>query len=75
MYACSLLMPEDLLRARLPVAPSGGWPEVYALAEAFVVTPTVMIIRLEELSLYHQNKSGVPVSGRPRDERQGTLFD
>jgi len=75
MYAGSLLIPEDHLRARLPVAPRGGWAEIYALAEAFVVTPTAMIIRLEELGLYHRNDSGVPVIGRPRDERQGTLFD
>ena len=75
MYASSLLIPEDLLRARLPGAPRGGWPEIYALAEAFVVTPTAMIIRLEELGLYHRDDSGVPIIGRPRDERQGTLFD
>jgi IrrE N-terminal-like domain len=74
MYASSLLIPEDHLRATLPGAPRGGWPEIYVLAERFVVTPTAMIIRLEELGLYHRNRDGVPVIGRPRDERQGTLF-
>ncbi len=75
MFAGSLLIPEDRLRVGLPVAPRGGWPEVYALAETFVVTPTAMLIRLEELGLYYRDESGVPLVGRPRDERQVTLFD
>jgi hypothetical protein len=74
MYASSLLIPEDRLRAVLTAEPRGGWPEVYALAERFVVSPTAMIIRLEELGLYHRNREGVPAVGRPRDERQGSLF-
>jgi hypothetical protein len=75
MYAGSLLIPEDHLRTTMPAVPRGGWPEIYALAERFVVTPTAMIIRLEELGLYHRTGEGVPVVGRRRDERQATLFD
>ena len=74
MFAGSLLAPEDRVRASLPPKRRGGWAEVYSLAESFRMTPTAMLIRLEELGLAHRDETGVPVPGRPRDERQGTLF-
>lgn len=74
MFAASLLAPEDRVRGSMPPARRGGWAEVYSLAESFRMTPTAMLIRLEELGLAHRDQSGAPVPGRARDERQGTLF-
>lgn len=74
MFAASLLAPEDQIRASLRPDRRGGWAEVYSLAETFRTTPTAMLIRLEELGLAHRDPNGAPVPGRPRDERQSTLF-
>ena len=75
MFAASLLVPEDQLRSRLPGTSTDGWTAIYRLAETFIVTPTAMVIRLEELGLVHRDAAGNPVAGRPRDERQATLFE
>jgi IrrE N-terminal-like domain len=75
MFAASLLAPEDRLRGRLVGIILHGWPAIYRLAEAFGVTPTAMVIRLEEIGLIHRDGAGVPVRGQVRDARQGTLFD
>lgn len=74
MFAASLLAPEDQVRTRLAADRRGGWAEVYSLAETFMVTPTAMQIRLEELGLAHRDATGTPVPGRARDEHQGRLF-
>jgi Zn-dependent peptidase ImmA (M78 family) len=74
MFAGSLLAPEDQIRTRIGSSFIGGWVEVYSLAKAFVVTPTAMVVRLDELGLAHLDQNGIPVPGRPRDARQRTLF-
>src|SRR6266550_298033 len=59
----TLAIPETPRRRRARSPLRGGWPEVYSLAEAFIVTPTAMAIRLEELGLVHRDEAGVPVPG------------
>lgn len=74
MFAGRLLIPHDRLLAVLPAFRWAGWPPVYELAERFVVTPTAMVVRLEELELAHRDTAGVPRSGRPTPTGQGVLF-
>jgi IrrE N-terminal-like domain len=74
MYAASLLIPVDQLRDSLPAMRLPGWPPVYDLAKAFAVTPTAMIVRLEELGYGHRDANGVPQVGRATDPQQGVLF-
>ena len=75
MFAASLLVPEDQLRVRLGGGQIDGWSPIYNLAETFLVTPTAILIRLEELGWVHRDADGNPRAGRARDERQGRLFD
>jgi Zn-dependent peptidase ImmA (M78 family) len=74
MFAGSLLIPEDQLHVRLRAQRQGGWSEVYEIADAFAVTPTAMLVRLEELGLYHRGDTGTPVVGRRGNPAQETLF-
>lgn len=73
-FAAALLMPWDQLRSVLPGAPWRGWRNVYTLADRFVVTPTAMAVRLEELGWMHRDDHGMPVSGRKVPAGQGSLF-
>jgi len=73
-FAAALLMPYDQLRSVLPGAPWRGWRTVYNLANRFVVTPTAMAVRLEELGWMHRDDAGLPVSGRKVAAGQGSLF-
>jgi len=75
MYAAALLMPEDRVLAALPAAPWSGWPDVYRLADAFVVTVTAMVRRMEELRCVRRDGSGAPVSDRLAPIDQDALFD
>ncbi len=75
MYAGCLLIPEDQLRESFPAGREPGWSQIYELARTFVVTPTAMIVRLEELKLAHRDANGVPQVGQARDARQGLLFE
>jgi hypothetical protein len=74
MFAGRLLVPRDRLLAVLPSPGWAGWPPVYDLAERFVVTPTAMIVRLEELELAYCDEGGLPRSGKPVPLGQGVLF-
>lgn len=74
MFAGRLLIPRDRLMAALPAHPWAGWPPLYGLAERFVVTPTAMLVRLEELELAHRDATGIPRSGRLVPPGQGVLF-
>lgn len=74
MFAGRLLLPADRLRGALPGSGWHGWPPVYDLADAFVVTPTAMMVRLDELGLAHRDETGQPRSGRPVPLGQGVLF-
>jgi hypothetical protein len=47
---------------------------VYALADTFAVSPTAMVIRLEELRWADRDESGEPVSGPAPLAGQGQLF-
>jgi hypothetical protein len=73
-FAAALLMPREELRPALPVAPWRGWRHVYDLADRFVVTPTAMAVRLEELGWMHRDEDDVPSSGRRVPAGQGSLF-
>ncbi|MGH3382653.1 MAG: ImmA/IrrE family metallo-endopeptidase [Actinoallomurus sp.] len=75
MYAAALLMPEDRVLAALPASHWSGWPAVYRLADAFVVTVTAMVRRLEELRCVRRDRTGVPVSDRLAPVEQDALFD
>jgi hypothetical protein len=74
MFAGRLLAPTDRLHEVLPRGGWSGWAPIYALAERFVLTPTAMIVRLEELRLAHRGENGVPRSGVTAPEGQATLF-
>jgi len=73
-YASYLLSPTDLLRQKIPTAPWSGWATVYRLAEAFEMTPTAMMVRLEIASLAHRNEQGTPVAGPRPEPGQQRLF-
>jgi len=74
MFAGRLLMPRDRLVAEMPSGGWSGWAPVYGLAETFVVSPTAMIVRLDELELGHRDSAGIPRSGRRHQLGQGVLF-
>lgn len=74
MFAARLLMPRHHVNAIVPKARWGGWGVVYKVAEAFVVSPTAMMIRLEELGLGHRLETGEPKSGRRPVPGQAQLF-
>jgi Zn-dependent peptidase ImmA (M78 family) len=74
MYAAALLMPEKRILAALPASPWHGWPRVYDLADAFVVTGTAMVRRLEELRCVRRDADGTPVSDRLQPVQQDALF-
>lgn len=73
-FASFLLAPTELLRNSLPAEQWKGWPAVYRLAERFSMTPTAAIVRLEKMGLAHRGLAGIPVSGRPVDPNQTSLF-
>jgi Zn-dependent peptidase ImmA (M78 family) len=50
LFASYLLMPTDRLRPELPPSPWRGWPTVYRLAGKFAVSPTAMVVRLENVT-------------------------
>ncbi len=69
LFASYLLMPTDRLQPMLPATPWRGWPMVYRLAEAFAVSATAMMIRLEKGGWAHRNDQDLPASGRrPKDD-------
>lgn len=74
MFAGRLLVPADRLNGVLPRGGWSGWAPLYEFAARFVITPTAMIVRLEELRLAHRDENGVPRSGMTAPEGQGTLF-
>jgi len=74
MFSASLLMPRDKLRASLPEHPWSGWPQVYRLADAFLVNVTPMKIRLEKLGWMHLDDQGTPISGAKPAPGQQPLF-
>ena len=74
MFSARLLMPRDRLKLEKPTYPWSGWPVVYRLAEKFAVSPTSMIIRLEELGWGHRTRLGEPTSGLPQADGQFQLF-
>jgi Zn-dependent peptidase ImmA (M78 family) len=73
-FAAALLMPRDQLLPMLPPAPWQGWRHVYRLADDFVVTPTAMMVRLEELRWAHRDEDGSPASGPKVAAGQESLF-
>lgn len=73
-FAAALLMPRDQLLPMLPPAPWVGWRHVYRLADDFVVTPTAMMVRLEELRWAHRDEDGAPASGPKVGAGQESLF-
>src|SRR6266852_3993711 len=67
-FASYLLVPTDRLLRVLPTSPWSGWSPIYRLAETFGITPTAMIVRLEQGQLAHRDDAGKPASGpRARD--------
>jgi hypothetical protein len=74
-FAGSLLMPRDWLLSLLPRQPWRGWRSVYRLSDQFVVTPTAMIVRLEELNLGYRDENGMPTSGPKIAPGQMPLFN
>lgn len=74
MFSASLLMPRNELLAALPQHPWRGWPQVYRLADAFLVNVTPMKIRLEKLGWMHLDDHGTPVSGAKPVPGQRPLF-
>lgn len=73
-FSAALLMPEDRVLPELPASPWRGWPQVYRLADAFLVSATAMARRLEELGCMRRDLRNVPVSGRLRPAAQDALF-
>ncbi len=73
MFAGRLLIPEDMLRHELPAATWRGWPVIYRLADTFVVSPTAMFVRLQELHWAHRGEDNVPRSGRAHVPGQAEL--
>ena len=71
-FASFLLVPTDRLRPLLPSVPWSGWPHVYKLAEHFAVSPTAMIVRLEQGGWGARDEAGMPSSlvQRARDDSQ-----
>ena len=74
MFSARLLMPRDVLKRALPDGGCQGWRDVYSMAETFVVSPTAMIIRLEELGWSHRDESGNPQRGPAPVPGQAQLF-
>lgn len=74
MFSARLLMPRDVLKRALPDPGWQGWRAVYGMAETFVVSPTAMIIRLEELGWAHRDESGNPRPGTAPAPGQAQLF-
>lgn len=74
MFSAALLIPRDALRAALPQHPWRGWPQVYRLADMFLVNVTPMRIRLEKLGWMHLDDMGTPVSGAKPVPGQRALF-
>lgn len=74
MFSARLLMPKDQLRDAVPKTAWRGWRPVYGLAETFAVSPTAMMIRLEELQWAHRGESGDPGSGPAPVPGQARLF-
>jgi uncharacterized protein DUF955 len=74
MFSAALLIPKDRLLSALPQTRWSGWPTVYRLAETFIVNPTPMVIRLEELGWGHRDDHGVPASGAKPAPGQDSLW-
>lgn len=74
MFAGRLLAPADRLRSSLPRVPWQGWGPVYRLAESFLLTPTAMMVRLEELGWAYRDDARLPRSGRAPAPGQQVLF-
>lgn len=74
MFSARLLVPKDRLREAVPKTSWHGWRPVYTLADRFAVSPTAMVIRLEELRWAHRDESGEPVSGPAPLPGQAQLF-
>ena len=74
MFSARLLVPRDRLGEAVPKTSWHGWRSVYALADTFAVSPTAMVIRLEELRWADRDESGEPVSGPAPLAGQGQLF-
>lgn len=74
MFAARLLMPKDRLRDAVPKTSWRGWRPVYVLAETFAVSPTAMMIRLDEVRWAHRDESGAPRSGPAPIPGQVELF-
>jgi hypothetical protein len=64
-FAGYLLAPTDQILLQFPKAPWVGWPTVYSLAEAFGISVSAMLVRLNETKLAYRDDAGVPRSGRP----------
>lgn len=73
-FGSFLLCPTEILRQELPAHPWQGWPEVYWLAKYFGVTPTAMIVRLEQCKRAHRDEKGTPHSGPAPVPGQLTLL-
>jgi IrrE N-terminal-like domain len=74
MFSARLLMPKERLRDAVPKTSWRGWRPVYVLAETFAVSPTAMMIRLDELRWAHRDELGDPVSGSAPVPGQAELF-
>ena len=74
MFSARLLMPRDIVKRALPDGGCHGWRDVYSMAETFVVSPTAMIIRLEELGWAHRDEAGNPQRGPAPIPGQAPLF-
>jgi len=64
-FASYLLAPTDQLRPRMPPQPWHGWTTVYGLANSFGMSPSAMIVRLQEAKLAYRDDAGIPRSGHP----------
>jgi len=67
-------MPREQLLGLPPTSPWRGWQPVYMLSDRFVVTPTAMAVRLEELDWMHRDAEGIPNSGPKVTPGQQSLF-
>ena len=73
-FAAAPLMPREQLLGLPPTSPWRGWQPVYMLSDRFVVTPTAMAVRLEELDWMHRDAEGIPNSGPKVTPGQQSLF-
>jgi Zn-dependent peptidase ImmA (M78 family) len=73
-FAGYLLAPTDLLKREVRTSPWQGWAPVYALAEAFGMTPTAMMVRLEVAGWAHRDGDRIPRSGPRRSAGQLSLL-